>query len=63
MPYDGMSQQQFAQTPDRRLQGGRRADRARSGRSRSTCSDILYWIEREPDFGRQAVYSRRCRKR
>ncbi len=30
--------------------------RARCGRSRSTSTDILYWIEREPEFGRQAVY-------
>ncbi len=56
MPYDGMSQQQFAQRLIDDYKSGRRAARARCGRSRSTSADILYWIEREPEFGRQAVY-------
>jgi glycerophosphoryl diester phosphodiesterase len=55
MPYDGMSQQQFAQ----RLID----DYKTAGVPPSTVwpqsfnlADILYWIERDPEFGGQAVY-------
>lgn len=55
MPYDGMSQQQFAQ----RLIDDYRAAGVPPGSvwpQSFDLGDILYWIEREPEFGRQAVY-------
>jgi glycerophosphoryl diester phosphodiesterase len=55
MPYDGMSQQQFAQ----RLIDDYRAAGVSPGSvwpQSFDLGDILYWIEREPEFGRQAVY-------
>ena len=55
MPYDGMSQQQFAQ---RLIDDYRSAGVPPSAvwPQSFNLTDILYWIEREPDFGRQAVY-------
>jgi glycerophosphoryl diester phosphodiesterase len=55
MPYDGMSQQQFAQ----RLIDDYRAAGVPPGSvwpQSFDLGDILFWIEREPEFGRQAVY-------
>lgn len=55
MPYDGMSQQQFAQ----RLIDEYRTAGVPPGAvwpQSFNLDDILYWIEREPEFGRQAVY-------
>lgn len=55
MPYDGMSQQQFAQ----RLIDDYRTAGVPPGAvwpQSFNLADILYWIEREPEFGRQAVY-------
>lgn len=55
MPYDGMTQQQFAQ----RLIDDYKAAGVPPGAvwpQSFNLSDILYWIEREPEFGRQAVY-------
>jgi glycerophosphoryl diester phosphodiesterase len=55
MPYDGMSQQQLAQ----RLIDDYRAAGVPPGSvwpQSFDLGDILYWIEREPEFGRQAVY-------
>lgn len=55
MPYDGMSQQQFAQ----RLIDDYRAAGVPPGSvwpQSFNLADIRYWIEREPEFGRQAVY-------
>jgi len=55
MPYDGMSQQQFAQ---RLIDDYRTAGVPASAvwPQSFNLGDILYWLEREPDFGRQAVY-------
>ena len=55
MPYDGMSQQQFAQ---RLIDEYRTAGVPPSAvwPQSFNLPDILYWIEREPEFGRQAVY-------
>jgi glycerophosphoryl diester phosphodiesterase len=55
MPYDGMSQQQFAQ---RLIDDYRTAGVPPSAvwPQSFNLPDILYWIEREPEFGRQAVY-------
>ena len=55
MPYDGMTQQQFAQ----RLIDDYKAAGVPPGAvwpQSFNLPDILYWIEREPEFGRQAVY-------
>jgi glycerophosphoryl diester phosphodiesterase len=55
MPYDGMSQQQFAQ----RLIDDYRTAGVPPGAvwpQSFNLGDIQYWIEREPEFGRQAVY-------
>ena len=55
MPYDGMSQQQFAQ---RLIDDYKRAGVPPSAvwPQSFNLADILYWIERDPEFGRQAVY-------
>jgi glycerophosphoryl diester phosphodiesterase len=55
MPYDGMSQQQFAQ---RLIDDYKRAGVPPSAvwPQSFNLADILYWIEREPEFGHQAVY-------
>jgi glycerophosphoryl diester phosphodiesterase len=55
MPYDGMTQPQYAQ----RLIDEYKAAGVPSGAvwpQSFNLPDILYWIEREPEFGRQAVY-------
>jgi glycerophosphoryl diester phosphodiesterase len=55
MPYDGMSQQQYAQ----RLIDDYRTAGVPPGAvwpQSFNLGDIQYWIEREPEFGRQAVY-------
>jgi glycerophosphoryl diester phosphodiesterase len=55
MPYDGMSQQQFAQ----RLIDDYRTAGVPPGAvwpQSFNLGDIRYWIEHEPEFGRQAVY-------
>jgi glycerophosphoryl diester phosphodiesterase len=55
MPYDGMSQQQFAQ----RLIDDYRTAGVPPGAvwpQSFNLGDILHWIEREPEFGRQAAY-------
>jgi len=55
MPYDGMSQPQFAQ----RLIDDYKAAGVPPGAvwpQSFNLADILYWIEHEPEFGRQAVY-------
>jgi glycerophosphoryl diester phosphodiesterase len=55
MPYDGMTQLQYAQ----RLIDDYRAAGVPPGAvwpQSFNLADILYWIEREPEFGRQAVY-------
>jgi glycerophosphoryl diester phosphodiesterase len=55
MPYEGMSQQQFAQ----RLIDDYKTAGVPPGAvwpQSFNLGDILYWIEREPAFGRQAVY-------
>ncbi len=55
MPYDGMSQQQFAQ---RLIDDYKTAGVPPSAVwvQSFSLADILYWIKREPEFGRQAVY-------
>ena len=55
MPYDGMSQQQFAQRLIDDYKAAGVPPRAVWPQS-FNLPDILYWIAREPDFGRQAVY-------
>ena len=55
MPYDGMTQPQFAQ----RLIDDYKAAGVLPGAvwpQSFNLADILYWIEHEPVFGRQAVY-------
>lgn len=55
MPYDGMTQPQFAQ---RLIDDYRTAGVPPSAvwPQSFNLADILYWIEHEPAFGRQAVY-------
>jgi glycerophosphoryl diester phosphodiesterase len=55
MPYDGMTQPQFAQRliDDYKAAG---VPPATVWPQSFNLADILYWIEREPEFGRQAVY-------
>jgi glycerophosphoryl diester phosphodiesterase len=55
MPYDGMSQQQFAQ---RLIDDYKTAGVPPSAvwPQSFNLADILYWIERDPEFGGQAVY-------
>ena len=55
MPYDGMSQAQFAQ---RLIDDYKAAGVPASAvwPQSFDLGDILYWIEHEPEFGRQAVY-------
>jgi glycerophosphoryl diester phosphodiesterase len=55
MPYDGMSQAQFAQ---RLIDDYKTAGVPASAvwPQSFNLDDILYWIEHEPEFGRQAVY-------
>ncbi len=55
MPYDGMSQQQFAQRLIDDYKAAGVPPRAVWPQS-FNLPDILYWIQREPEFGRQAVY-------
>jgi glycerophosphoryl diester phosphodiesterase len=55
MPFDGMSQQQFAQRLIDEYKAAGVPPRAVWPQS-FNLPDILYWLEREPDFGRQAVY-------
>ena len=55
MPYDGMNQQQFAQ----RLIDDYKTAGVPPGAvwpQSFNLGDIQYWIEHEPEFGRQAVY-------
>jgi glycerophosphoryl diester phosphodiesterase len=55
MPYDGMSQEDFAQKMiDDYKQAG--IDPGRVWAQSFNLNDILYWIKKEPQFGRQAVY-------
>jgi glycerophosphoryl diester phosphodiesterase len=55
MPYDGMSQQQFAQRLiDEYKTAGVPADAVWP--QSFNLGDIQYWMEHEPEFGRQAVY-------
>ena len=55
MPYEGMSQTQFAQRliDDYKAAGVPPRD---VWPQSFNLADVLYWIEREPEFGRQAVY-------
>ena len=55
MPYDGMSQQQFAQRmiDDYKTAG---VPPGAVWPQSFNLDDIRYWIEHEPEFGRQAVY-------
>ena len=55
MPFDGMSQQQFAQRLIDEYKAAGVPPHAVWPQS-FNLPDILYWLEREPDFGRQAVY-------
>jgi glycerophosphoryl diester phosphodiesterase len=55
MPYDGMSQQQFAQRLIDDYKAAGVPPHAVWPQS-FNLPDIVYWIAREPDFGRQAVY-------
>ena len=55
MPFDGMSQQQFAQRLIDEYKAAGVPPQAVWPQS-FNLPDILYWLEREPDFGRQAVY-------
>ncbi len=55
MPYDGMSQENYAQAMiDEYKDAG--IDPSRVWAQSFDLSDILYWIENEPEFGAQAVY-------
>ena len=55
MPYDGMTQPQFAQRliDDYKMAG---VPPSAVWPQSFNLADILYWIEHEPAFGRQAVY-------
>jgi glycerophosphoryl diester phosphodiesterase len=55
MPFDGFSQADYAQKMiDEYKAAG--IDPARVWAQSFNLDDILYWIENEPEFGRQAVY-------
>lgn len=55
MPFDGFSQTDYAQKMiDEYKAAG--IDPARVWAQSFNLDDILYWIENEPEFGRQAVY-------
>lgn len=55
MPHDGFSQQDYAQKLiDEYKAAG--IDPSRVWAQSFNLDDVLYWIENEPDFGKQAVY-------
>lgn len=55
MPFDGFSQADYAQKMiDEYKEAGVRASRVWA--QSFNLDDVLYWIQNEPDFGRQAVY-------
>jgi glycerophosphoryl diester phosphodiesterase len=55
MPFDGFSQADYAQKLiDEYKQAG--IDPARVWPQSFDLDDVLYWVENEPEFGRQAVY-------
>ncbi|MDR4516501.1 MAG: glycerophosphodiester phosphodiesterase [Nitrosomonas sp.] len=55
MPFDGFSQEDYAQKMiDEYKEAGVRASRVYV--QSFNLGDILYWIQNEPDFGNQAVY-------
>ena len=55
MPFEGMSQQEYAQRMiDEYKSAG--VDPRRVWPQSFNFDDVLYWLAREPDFGRQAVY-------
>jgi glycerophosphoryl diester phosphodiesterase len=56
MPFDGFSQQAYAQKMIDEYKQAGVPPQATSGRSPSTSRDVLYWVKNEPAFGRQAVY-------
>lgn len=55
MPYDGMSQEDYAQSliNDYKAAG---IDPSRVWAQSFNLQDVLYWAKAEPDFGKQAVY-------
>ena len=55
MPYDGMTQQAFAQRMiDQYRAAGVKPDRVWP--QSFSLDDVLYWLDKEPEFARQAVY-------
>lgn len=55
MPFNGFSQEDYAQKLiDEYKEAG--IDPSRVWAQSFNLSDVLYWIENEPDFGAQAVY-------
>ncbi|MCE0504220.1 glycerophosphodiester phosphodiesterase [Roseivivax sp. GX 12232] len=55
MPFDGFSQEDYAQKLiDEYKDAG--IDPSRVWAQSFNLSDVLYWIENEPEFGKQAVY-------
>jgi glycerophosphoryl diester phosphodiesterase len=55
MPFDGFSPGRLRAEADRRIQGRRHSAGDVFPQS-FNLDDVLYWIENEPEFGKQAVY-------